>query len=139
MSDDLDGLIHDLGEFPKHAGRFVESALKGTAQGMKEDWQDLAKGPSGGHARQYPPSIDYDITKSEFPRFEAEVGPNLSRYGGKTGKGGLTPSLGILEEANGGVMAAPQNLRADVVRANETDFVRGMEKAREDALRRAGL
>lgn len=130
MSDDLDRLVHDLGEFPKHAGRFVESALKGTAQGMKEDWQDLAKGPSGGHAKRYPTSIDYDITTSEFPQYSAEVGPNLGRTQGP---------LGILEEANGGVKAAPQNLRANVVRANETDFVRGMEKAREDALRRAGL
>ncbi len=130
MSDDLDGLIHDLGEFPKHAGRFVESALKGTAQGMKEDWQELSEGPSGGHARRYPHAIDYDITKSDFPQFSAEVGPNLGRSQG---------ALGILEEANGGVTAAPQNLRASVVRANETDFVRGMEKAREDALRRAGL
>lgn len=130
MSDDLDALIHDLGVFPQHAGRFVESALKVTAQGMKEDWQDLAKGPSGGHAKRYPPSIDYDITKSEFPHFSAEVGPSLSRSQGP---------LGILEEANGGVKSAPQNLRPSVVRANETDFVRGMEKARDDALSRAGL
>ncbi|MEB4613996.1 hypothetical protein [Leucobacter sp. M11] len=130
MSDDLDRLVHDLGEFPKHAGRFVEAALKGTAHGMKEDWQELAKGPSGGHAKRYPQSIDYEITQSEFPHFSAEVGPDLGRTQGP---------LGILEEANGGVKAAPQNLRASVVRANETDFVRGMEKARDDALRRAGL
>lgn len=130
MSDDIDGLIHDLGEFPKHAGRFVEASLKGTAHGMKEDWQSLAAGPSGWHARHFPQAIDYDITKSEFPHFSAEVGPDLGRTQGP---------LGILEEANGGVRAAPQNLRGSVIRANESDFVRGMEKAREDALRRAGL
>lgn len=130
MSDDLDSLIHDLGEFPRHAGRFVESALKKTAHGMKEDWVDLAKGPSGAHAKRYPASIDYDITRSDFPHFEAEVGPNL---------GAAQGPLGILEEANGDVKSPPQNLRSNVVRANESDFVRGMEQAREDALRRAGL
>lgn len=139
MSDDLGDLVRDLGEFPKHAGRFVEGALKKTAHGMKEDWQHLAALPSGGHAKHYPPSIDFDITKSEFPTYEAEIGPNLKRYGGKTGKGGLAPSLGILEEANGGVRAAPQNVRPGVIKANETDFERGMDRAIDDALRRAGL
>lgn len=130
MSDDIDGLIHDLGEFPRHAGRFVLGALRKTAHGMKEDWQELAKPPSGGHARAYPFSVDYDVTKSEFPHFEAEIGPNLSRTQG---------ALGILEEANGGVKAAPQNVRKGVVLANESDFERGMDRAVDDALRRAGL
>lgn len=130
MSDDLDRLVRDLGEFPRHAGRFVESALKRTAHNMKESWRSLAKGPSGGHAKGYPFSVDYDITKRTFPNFEAEVGPNLGRAHG---------SLGILEEANGGVAAAPQNMRPQVVKANEADFERGMDRATEDALRRAGL
>lgn len=130
MSDDIDGLIRDLGEFPRHAGRFVESALKVTAHKMKESWQSLAEGPSGRHASAYPSSVDYDITKRSFPNFEAEIGPNLGRRQG---------ALGILEEANGGVKAAPQNVRPQVVKANEADFERGMDRATDDALRRAGL
>lgn len=130
MSDDLDRLVRDLGEFPRHAGRFVESALKGTAHNVKESWRDLAKGPSGGHARAYPFAVDYEITKSAFPSFEAEVGPDLGK-----GQG----ALGILEEANGGVTAAPQNVRPRAIQANEADFERGMDRATDDALRRAGL
>lgn len=130
MSDDLDALVRDLGEFPRHSGRFVESALKVTAHKMKESWQGLAKGPSGGHAKAYPFSVDYDVTKRSFPSFEAEVGPSLGRTQG---------ALGILEEANGGVRAAPQNVRPKVIKANEADFEQGMDRAVDDALRRAGL
>lgn len=129
MSDDLDGLIRDLGVFPRQAGRFVQSALKGTAHKMKESWQELAKGPSGRHAKGYPFSVDYDV-RGQFPSFEAEVGPSLGR-----GQG----ALGILEEAPGGVAAAPQNVRPRVIQANEADFERGMDRATDDALRRAGL
>lgn len=129
MSDDIDSLVRDLGVFPQHAGRFVESALKGTAHKMKETWQAEAKGPSGRHASSYPSSVDYDV-RGSFPSFEGEVGPSLGRRQG---------ALGILEEANGGVASTPQNVRPKVIRANEADFEKGMDRATDDALRRAGL
>ncbi len=136
MSDDIDSLVRDLGVFPQHAGRFVESALKGTAHKMKESWQAEAKGPSGRHASAYPSQIDYD-TQGSFPSFTAEIGPTPP---GRTGRGnGHQGSLGILEEAPGGVAAAPQNVRPKVIQANEADFERGMDRATDDALRRAGL
>lgn len=129
MSDDLDSLIYDLGTFPRHAGRFVKTALNGTALEAKQSWQELAKRPSGTHARAYPFSVDYDV-RGEFPSFEAEVGPNLGRAQG---------ALGILEDAPGGVTSSPQNVRPRVVKAVEKDFERGQAAAVDDALKRAGL
>lgn len=126
---DLDALYRDLGTVPLYSKRFVHAALGKTALGMKKSWQEHAEGPSGSHARGYPFSVDYDVT-GDFPRYEAEIGPNLGR-----GQG----ALGILEDAPGGVTAAPQKARPKVVSDNEADFEKGLDKAVDDALRRAGL
>lgn len=126
---DLESLHRDLGKPQVYVGPEVKKALEGTAFKMKESWQSAAKGPSGGHASAYPSSIDYDV-RTRFTHWEAEIGPNLGRKQG---------ALGILEEAPGGVAAAPQNVRAGVVKANEGDFEKGMDDAVDDALRRAGL
>ncbi len=126
---DLDALMRDLGSVPLDAGKNVGPALGRTSQLAKESWRDAAKGPSGGHARAYPYSIDYDVTGG-FPRWEAEVGPNLGRAQG---------ALGILEDAPGGVAAAPQSARPRVVKAVEKDFERGLDRAVADALQRRGF
>lgn len=129
MSDDLQRLRADLGHVPVTLGKEVLSGLRGTAHNMKESWQELAKGPSSAHAKHYPRSIDYDV-KSKFSHWEAEIGPSLGRMQG---------GLGILEDAPGGVAAAPQNLRPQVISDNEEDFERGMNNAVDDALKRYGL
>lgn len=126
---DLDALHRDLGKPGVYVGPEVKRALEVTAFKMKESWQEAAEGPSGVHARAYPTSVDYDVT-TRLPHWEAEIGPSLGRRQG---------ALGILEEANGGVRAAPQNVRAGVVKANEADFEKGMDAAVDDVLRRAGL
>lgn len=129
MNDDLARLERDLGTIPQHSARFVNAALRGTAFKAKEAWRDEAKGPSGGHAKAYPFSVDFDVEGS-WPQYRGEVGPNLGRKQG---------ALGILEDAPGGVAAAPQKARPRVVKAVEKDFERGLDKAVDDALRRAGL
>lgn len=127
--NDLDGLIADLGEVPVYVGPEVKRALAGTAFNMKESWREAAAGPSGGHAKGYPHAIDYEVS-TKLTHHEALIGPDLNRRQG---------ALGILEDAPGGVSAAPQNLRPRVIRENEADFERGMTNAVDDALRRAGL
>lgn len=129
MSDDLNRLAADLGHVPVALGKEVLAGLKGTAHNMKESWAAKAAGPSGGHARHYPRAIDYDV-RTNFANWSAEIGPSLGRVQG---------GLGILEDAPGGVTAAPQNLRPQVVSDNEADFERGMNNAVDDALKRHGL
>lgn len=129
MSDDLDSLMRDLGRVPADAGKNVKPALERTAFLAKESWRDHAKRPSGGHAAGFPFSIDYD-TKGGFPKWEAEIGPNLG-----SGQG----ALGILEDSPGGVAASPQKARPAIAKRVEEDFEKGLDRAVDDALRRAGL
>lgn len=126
---DLDALIRDLGKPPVYVGPAVKKALEVTAFKMKDSWRDAASGPSGSHASAYPSAIDYDV-RTRVSKWEAEIGPSLGRKQG---------ALGILEEAPGGVSAAPQNVRSGVVSENEADFERGMDMAAQEALRKAGL
>lgn len=126
---DLDALQRDLGKVPVYVGPEVKKALEVTARGTKEGWRNIAAAASGGHAKAYPFSVDYDV-RTRFSHWEAEIGPNLgSRQG----------ALGILEDASGGVAAAPQKARPRLMKSSERDFEKGLDKARDDALRRAGL
>lgn len=128
MSDDLDGLIRDLGTVPRYSQRFIHAALGKTAFGMKEGWRSIAGSASGRRAKGYPWSIDYEV-RGDFPSYEAEIGPNLGGQG----------SLGILEDAPGGVKSAPQKARPRLLKSGEKDFERGLDAAIGDALKRAGL
>lgn len=128
MTGDLEALERDLGTIPFHSQRFVHAALGVTAGKMKDAWRDIATGPSGRSARHYPATVSYDVS-GNFPDYEAEIGPSLGGQG----------SLGILEDAPGGVRSAPQKARPEVMRSGEADFERGLDRAVDDALARAGL
>lgn len=128
MSDDLDRLSRDLGTVPRYSQRFVHAALGTTANKMKQSWRDVAESASGVRARHYPFTVDYDVS-GDFPSYKAEIGP---RPGGQG-------SLGILEDSPGDVRSAPQKARPKVVREHERDFEKGLDRAVDDALRRAGL
>lgn len=123
MADDFSELAElaaDLTDAPEVAARFVKKAIQFTATEVKQDWRQGAErtGLSG-----YAASIDYDLL---YPggAIEAEIGPNLGRNQG---------SFGFVEDAPGGVRSAPQHAGRDAVRANEDDFVRGLEIAIFDA------
>lgn len=123
MADDFSELAQlaaDLTEAPHAAARFVKKAIQFTATEVKQDWRQGAErtGLSG-----YAASIDYDM---QYPggAIEAEIGPNLGRNQG---------SFGFVEDAPGGVRSAPQHAGRDAARANEDDFVRGLEIAIFDA------
>lgn len=134
MSDDLADLIRDFGKVPGNLGPHVRTALERSARGTKDGWRNIAAAASRGHAKGYPATIDYDV-RTKLSHWEAEIGPNLKRYGGR----GMQPSLGILEDAPGGVAAAPQKARPRLLKSGEKYFERGMDRAADDALRKAKL
>jgi hypothetical protein len=127
VSDDFSELLElaaDLSAAPVDASRFVKKAVQFTATEIKQDWRQGAErtGLTG-----YAASVDYDM-KYPGGAIEAEIGPNLGRNQG---------SFGFVEDAGGGVRSAPQHAGRDAVRANEDDFVRGLEIAILDAMTKA--
>lgn len=118
-------LSADMARVPDRANRLVKKALEVTARNIKDDWRQGAEVSVGdGFSSRYPSSIFYDI---KFPggAIEAEIGPELGRPGA---------SAGFLEDAPGDVRSAPQHAARDALRANEEDFVRGLEIAAFEAL-----
>lgn len=139
---ELTELYQDLTEVPHLINDFAEKAVSVAAEHTKKSWQaDAKKGPRGA---RYAPTIDYE--KREFGAFgqgvyAADIGPNLARYGGKTGKGGLIPSLGILDdpESSGGIRTTPSRARRRAEKFAAEDLVKGVEIAVEQSLKKAGL
>ncbi|WP_315106364.1 hypothetical protein [uncultured Microbacterium sp.] len=127
MADDFSELLElaaDLSAVPAEANRNVVKAMKVTAHNIDDDWSQGAT-VSRGYAASYASSIDYTI-KYPGGAIEAEIGPSLGKTAGA--------SAGFLEDAPGGVAAAPQHAGRDALEANEGDFVRGLEIAIFDAL-----
>lgn len=129
MSDDLDKLVRDLGTVPRYSQRFVHAALGKTALGMKTGWRGIASAYSSRRLGGFAPSIDYEVT-GDFPKYEAEIGPKVG-----VGQG----SLGIIEDAGGGVTAPAMKARPKLLKSGEADFEKGLDNAVADALKRAGL
>lgn len=122
MADDfseLSSLAADLTHLPDTVNPFVEKAIEVTARNVKEDWQQAANrtGLAG-----YASDVDYDI-KAATGSIGAEIGPTPGDSG----------SFGFVEEGGGNVRSAPQHAGRDALRANEDDFVRGLEIAVFDA------
>lgn len=118
-------LAADLTKAPAKAVKYVGKALEVTGRSITDDWRDGAQigNDPWNFADDYSRSITYD--KSFGPTvLQVEIGPELGKPGG-TG--------GFMEEATGDVRSAPQHAARDAVRANEDDFVRGLEIALFDA------
>ena len=128
MSDfdfsDVMNLAADLGTVEARVLPLARKAVEFTANGIKKDWKPDAK-VSGG-ARAYAAAIDYEMKLDVDGVIGAEVGPNLDRPGG---------SWGLLEDAPGGVLSAPQHAGRKAAAKNQADFVKGLLQAGEDALR----
>jgi hypothetical protein len=128
MSDDFSELMElaaDLTGVPAEANRNVKKALEVTARNVKDDWRQGAEiGRGEGYSERYASSIFYDI-KYPGGAIEAEIGPELGRPGA---------SAGFLEDAPGGVLAAPQHAGRDALEANEEDFLTGLEIAITNAV-----
>lgn len=126
--DELRDFEATIDEAPEKIRGFVPKALEFAARETKDAWRDAARGPSGRHARAYPASIDYDTDQNTVfgvDVWRAEIGPNLGRAQG---------ALGILDEAPGGVTAAPQGAGRKAAKVAEEELAKGLAKAAEDAL-----
>ena len=120
----------------------IKAAVQQTAIKTKKFWQADARKEAGNRTRGYPGSIDYTETRETAfgrVRFSAEIGPNLARYGGKTGKKGLQPSLGVLELALGNVRAKPRDSIRRAYSFAETELATGVNIAIEQTMRRYRL
>lgn len=136
-------LAADLTEISEVTRREVRLSVQQTAIQTKKFWAaDARKSFPRRVARQYAPTIDYTIRGyGAFGQgvYEAEVGPNLIRYGGLTGPGGLIPSLGILEEAKGGVRGRARQAIDRAAKFAEQELPARMELAVSESLRKKGL
>ncbi|OJU41819.1 MAG: hypothetical protein BGN97_03720 [Microbacterium sp. 69-10] len=132
---DLTGVA---GLIPKKAGQAVQQTLIRT----RDEWRKLAKGTPMG--QQYTASIDYTAGESGVVGgrgvLEGEVGPDIARYGGKTGKGGLVPGMGFFDDPEStpvGVKPVRARKRAELFAEDELD--RGIDIAVEQSLAERGL
>jgi hypothetical protein len=139
--DEVYGLTADLTSMPEVVTRKVEQAIQQTGIRTKESWANDAK--KDYRLARYAPTIDYETR--EFGafgqgQFTVDIGPNLKRYGGKTGKGGLVPSLGFLDDPlNAGVNAPPSRIRPRAEKFGQEELVKGIEIAVEQSLKAKGL
>lgn len=128
MADDFFELLEltaDLSNVPSAANRNIKKAVEVTARNVRDDWRQGAQVAYGeGFSARYASSIFYDI-KYPGGAIEAEVGPEIGRPGA---------SAGFLEDAKGGVLAAPQHAGRNALEANEDDFAHGLEIAIFEAL-----
>lgn len=122
-------LAADLTAAPANAARYIDKAMDVTAHNIRDDWRQGAEvgRDDWNFADDYASSIGYDKNYTATS-IEREIGPELGRPGG---------SGGFMEDAGGGVLSKPQHAGRDALRANEDDFVRGLEIALFDATQEA--
>jgi hypothetical protein len=116
-------LAATIEDAPQAAMPKIKQAVEITARHVKDDWRDDARRQNPGQAKNYPSAIDYTMELSDG-EIGADVGPRVGGQG----------SLGILEDAPGGVGARPQKSGQKAARKNEDDFQRGLERAVADVL-----
>lgn len=120
----VNSLVASLGTVPARVIPKAAKALEITARNIKEDWRTEAKEANPEHARHYPNRVTYDMELGKDGEIGAVIGPELGGQG----------SLGFLEEAPGGVAAAPQGNARKALRKNLADFEKGALKATEGML-----
>lgn len=117
---DLMKLAADLGDAPGKASQNVVKALHVTSRHIKDDWR---KDANRTGLRKYAVDMSYDI-ETRDGAITSEIGPTPGDAG----------SLGLVEDANGGVRSAPQHAGRDAARKHEGDFISGVLKAVTDPL-----
>lgn len=139
--DELVTIERDLTQAAGLMPHKAAQAVQQTAVRTRDEWRKLAKeNPMG---KQYTDAIDYDVREyGAFGQgvYEAEIGPDLARYGGKTGKGGLVPGLGIFDDPEStpiGVKPVRARKRAESFAEDELE--KGIEIAVRQSLAEAKL
>jgi hypothetical protein len=93
---------------------------------------------------QYTATIDYELSEGgvEGGRggYGADIGPDIGRYGGKTGKGGLTPGFGIFDDPEATpVGAKPVRARPRAELFADDELNKGIDIAVEQSLAEMGF
>lgn len=136
--NELHQLELDLTEFAALVPEKVAQAVQQAALKTAEVWSEAAESHPIG--RQYADTIDYDLRHfGAFGQvvYAAEIGPDLARYGGKTGKGGLVPSFGFLDEpeSTAGILTPPIHAGRHAAEFAEEELARGVGIALAQSLR----
>lgn len=146
-NSELDKLAADLGQVGAETGKRLRQAIEVTARNIKDTAKENATGMA--HAPAFPHSITYDvgaeynqslgqavasvvsggISAARSSVLRAEIGPDKDRPQG---------ALGNLLEF-GSIHNPPQGIMHGALQQNEADFEKGIDKAIDDALKRAGL
>jgi hypothetical protein len=137
----LEQLFRDLTEVAELVPAEVGKSVQQTAIEGRKTWQADARSKAGKRTSRYAPSIDYSLrTYGGFGQmvYEARIGPNLQRYGGKQGRGGLIPSLGILEDSPG-VRGGGRNSVKVAYEFVEKELDRRLTIAVDQSMKRRGL
>ncbi|MGU3358179.1 hypothetical protein ACLBWJ_13070 [Microbacterium sp. M4A5_1d] len=147
MADDsFDALIRDLSGVADLVPNKARQAVQQTLMRTRDQWRKAAAGNPLG--RQYTAAIDYKIASTAgvmgagaggAATIEGEVGPNLERYGGKTGRGGLVPSAGIFDDPLSSVSRAPDRARRKAEEFAGEELTTGLEIAVEQSLNERNL
>jgi hypothetical protein len=128
---ELDRLAADLGKVADSIEPFVKSALNVTSLKVKRAAQE--KVGRRRHFRQAAGAITFDV-EARRGGFFSDIG-----YDKRRGAGALLGNLVEYGAPNSANALTPGNELATSLRENEADFVYGIERAEEDARRKAGL
>ncbi|MDR6868453.1 hypothetical protein J2Y69_003069 [Microbacterium resistens] len=147
---DLDALARDLTDLADLVPKRAEQAVQQAALRTRDNWRTKAAG--NPLKRQYTATIDYTVGRESSAgvkeiavggavrgTYYAEVGPDLDRYGGTTGKAGLVPSAGIFDDPISPVRRKPDRARRDAENFAENELSKGIEIALRDSLTDRGL
>lgn len=146
-NSDLSKLATDLGSVPAQSGKNLAQAFHVTSRNIRDAWREKATGLE--HAPAFPWSITYDMGAEGRQTFaqavssvnaggisdamdtvlRSEIGPDKVRRQG---------ALGNLIEY-GSVNNPPMGFGHAALQENEDDFERGIDRAVDDALRKAGF
>jgi hypothetical protein len=133
-SSELDRLAADLESVPHSIDPFLVSALKFTSVNIKR--ATSRKVGRRKHFKQAAQAIDFEVKHFEgfgVHIIQSEVGYDKGKPAGELGN---LVEYGAPGAANA---LAPGNELLSSLRENEADFVRGIERAEQDARRKAGL
>lgn len=131
---EIDRLAADLESVPKNVGPFLTSAFHFTSVNIKR--AASRKVGRRKHFKQAARAIDYDLKR--FSGFgarvlESEIGYDKHKPAGELG------NLVEFGAPNSPNALTPGNELLQALRENEADFQYGIEKAVDDAMKKAGL